>query len=211
MQSDLSVIDHLVYAAPDLQLGVDAIQRQLDVTVTSGGRHPEWGTANALLSLGPSTYLEIIGPDPEQPDFAGKRIFQIDSLRAPRLVTWAAKGQCLERLSEIELADDERIGQAYQGARERPDGGMLEWVLTDPRAIVCDGLAPFFIDWGDSPHPAASVPGGAELIDMHVTHPSPERVRETFTRLGLNIAVEKGNSPAIIATLNCAGGTITLK
>ena len=95
----LSSVDHLVYATPDLQMGVDRVQKMLGVRAAAGGQHPGRGTRNALLSLGPGRYLEIIGPDPEQPKPAQPRPFGIDALKAPRLVTWAAKGTDLERLT----------------------------------------------------------------------------------------------------------------
>ena len=97
-QDVLAAVDHLVYATPDLTLGIDTLERLLGVRATPGGQHPGLGTRNALIALGPSTYLEIIGPDPDQPKPATPRRFGIDELTAPRLTTWVAKGKDLDGL-----------------------------------------------------------------------------------------------------------------
>ena len=85
-------LDHLVYATPDLNLGIETIDKLLGVRATAGGQHPGLGTRNALVALGPSSYLEIIGPDPEQPKPAGRRRFGIDELKAPRIVGMGRQG-----------------------------------------------------------------------------------------------------------------------
>src|SRR5262245_66390706 len=92
----LMPLDHLVYATPDLNLGIDTIEKLLGVKATPGGQHPGLGTRNALVALGPASYLEIIGPDPEQPTPAGPRRFGLDDLKAPRLIGWVAKSRELE-------------------------------------------------------------------------------------------------------------------
>jgi hypothetical protein len=103
-------VDHLVYATPDLQAGIVEIERLMGVRATEGGQHPGAGTRNALVALGEASYLEIIGPDPEQETFVRPRLFGIDGLTSSRLVTWAAKAQDLDRLAVIDLGGSIRVG-----------------------------------------------------------------------------------------------------
>ena len=206
----LDRVDHLVYAVPDLAGGIDHVEQLLGIRPGPGGRHPGWGTANALLSLGPGRYLEIIGPDPEQPEFEGERLFQIDRLQAPRLVTWAAKGSRLEGLASLDLGGEDRIGEALPASRKLADGGELRWVLTDPTRPIADGLVPFFIDWGDSPHPFTSAPAGAELVNLQLEHPEPARLRNILQVLELDLPVIDAAEPSIAATIRCGGSEVTL-
>ena len=62
-----------MFAARDLSEGVSEIERLLGITATVGGRHPTWGTRNALAALGPASYLEIIAPDHDQSSISGVR------------------------------------------------------------------------------------------------------------------------------------------
>ena len=48
-------MDHLVFAAPDLDEGVRHIETHLGVATSSGGRHAGYGTKNRLVGLGPKS------------------------------------------------------------------------------------------------------------------------------------------------------------
>jgi hypothetical protein len=207
----LPSVDHLVYTTPDLQAGVDAIERLLGVRATPGGQHPGMGTRNALVGLGPATYLEIIGPDPEQPTPAGPRRFGIDDLKAPRLFTWVAKGKDLDSFAARAKTNGIPLGAVIGGSRKRPDGVVLSWRYTDPNAVVADRLVPYFIDWGASPHPALTAAKGATLVALRAEHPDPAKVAMMLTQLGLGLQVTAGPKAALIATIAGPKGRVELR
>ena len=204
-------IDHLVYATPNLSSGVEQIERLLGVKAVPGGQHPGGGTRNALIRLGDETYLEIIGPDPDQPKPVRPRRFGIDELKAPRLVTWAAKGADLEGIVENAKRHGVDLGQVQSGSRRRPDGVLLSWRLTVSPVLTADGIVPFFIDWGQTPHPAASLPKGCVLVALRAEHPDAVHVRGVLSVLGLDLLVAPGPVPALIATIKTPHGTVELR
>jgi Glyoxalase-like domain len=83
------LIDHLIYRAPDLARRLPMWRNVFGVRAQAGGKHIGLGTHNALLALGPRTYLEIIAPDPSQPQPSVPRPFGIDRVGRGGLVGWA--------------------------------------------------------------------------------------------------------------------------
>jgi hypothetical protein len=207
----LARVDHLVYATPDLELGIQTIEKLTGVRASAGGQHPGLGTRNALVALGPSTYLEIIGPDPEQPKPDGPRRFGIDELKAPRLLTWVAKGTELPPFVNRARANGVLLGDVISGSRKRPDGVVLSWRYTDPNVILEDRLVPYFIDWGTSPHPAMTAAPGLSLRALSAEHPEPERMARILKQLGLDLPVRRGAKPSLIATIDGPKGRIELR
>jgi Glyoxalase-like domain len=210
-RSLLQQVDHLVYATPDLDRGIASIDTLLGVRATAGGQHPGLGTRNALVTLGPASYLEIIGPDPEQPKPAGSRRFGLDELEAPRLLTWVAKSSDLDALVAQAKARDVALGTVLPGSRKRPDGVLLSWRYTDPNTVLMDRLVPFFIDWGSSPHPSATAARGATLVQLRAEHPDPDRAQKMLDALGLGLRVSKGSAPGLIATIDGPRGRVELR
>jgi hypothetical protein len=207
----LAQVDHLVYATPNLQLGIETAEKLFGVKATPGGQHPGLGTRNALIALGPATYLEIIGPDPEQPRPAGGRRFGIDELKAPHLLTWVAKGKSLDVFAADAKAHGVNLGAVIPGSRKRPDGVVLSWTYTDPGVVVADRLVPYFIDWGASPHPSATAAKGVTLVSLRAEHPDAGRVQAVLKQLGLELTVTKGPKPSLIATFHSPKGQVVLK
>jgi hypothetical protein len=78
------VIDHIVYGVPRrLAQAVAWFTGLTGAQPARGGSHEGMGTANFLIGLGAGAYLEIIGPDPDQPQPVGGRWFGIDRLTPP--------------------------------------------------------------------------------------------------------------------------------
>jgi len=207
----LAQVDHLVYTVPDLQSGIEAAEKLFGVHATPGGQHPGQGTRNALIALGPQSYLEIIGPDPEQVRPPGGRRFGIDDLNAPHLFTWVAKGKSLETFAAGAKAHGIDLGAVIPGSRMRPDGVLLKWTYTDPNTVLGDRLIPYFIDWGSSPHPSETAAKGVTLTGLRAEHPDARRVQTMLKQLGLALAVTRGQKPSLIATFDSPKGKVELR
>jgi len=206
----LATVDHLVYATPDLDATISDVEALLGVRATYGGRHPGRGTRNALLALSENSYLEIVGPDPEQAHVSGPRWLGIDDLSAARLVTWAVKCANIETVAESAARAGVALGSVTSGSRQTTDGTVLRWRLTDPGAMVEDGLIPFLIDWGASRHPALSSPRGPTLLSLRAEHSEAERVERAASVLGLELPVARASQARLIARLQTERGEVDL-
>jgi hypothetical protein len=203
-------IDHLVYAAPDLDEGIAQIEKNLGTRPKAGGRHPNWGTCNALVSLGNRSYLEVIGPDPQNPDFSGKRPFGIDSLGAPRLASWAVAASNLDELSYLARGYGFDLGEIQDGSRQLPGRGWLTWRLSDPLQDRLDGVMPFFIDWGASAHPSQTAPSGGRLAGLRLFHPQAQHLQEFLAAAGIAQPVEPASKPLILAKIRTHDGWVEI-
>ncbi|TSB25528.1 VOC family protein [Streptomyces benahoarensis] len=181
-----AVLDHLVYAAPDLAAAAGELAELTGVRPVTGGSHPGRGTRNCLLALdgplGAGAYLELIGPDPEQPESDGPRWFGIDALTGPRLVTWAVRATGLpDRVARARAAGYDP-GDAAAMGRRTPDGRRISWELTPPCAG--GGTTPFLLDWGATPHPTAAGLPALTLEAFAVTGPDPAAIAARLAALG---------------------------
>lgn len=97
------------------------------------------------------------------------------------------------------------------GGRKRPDGTTLSWHVTDPHVVIASGIVPFLIDWGDTPHPSQNAVQGLALTGFRAEHPEAKATRDVLGSLALDLAVDEGPTPALIATINTPRGTVELR
>ncbi|RKS04887.1 glyoxalase-like protein [Nocardiopsis sp. Huas11] len=201
-------IDHLVYATPDLAATRAEVERRLGVPAAEGGRHLGKGSRNVLWGLGGDAYLEVVGPDPGQPDPDGPRPFGLDGLTAPALVTWATAVKDMDAaLSRIRALGYDP-GHAEPMSRRTPEGELLEWRLTRPAE---GGVVPFLIDWGDTVPPGRRGLPQVRLVSFTAAHDEPARVERALGAVGADLPVERAGAPGLTAVLEGPGGRLTLR
>jgi Glyoxalase-like domain len=205
-----TLLDHLLLGVQNLETGIAFVESHTGVRAVFGGVHPGRGTQNALLSLGDRRYLEIIAPDPAQPDAKNPIAVEIRSLQQPRLVGWAAHPGNLSSFAEKLRA----AGIAFQGptpgSRKRPDGRLLQWQtlnLDDDS----DGLLPFFIEWApESPHPSSDAPKGCSLAQFSAQTPDSSKLLATLKLMSLDLPVQTGEKSRLRASITGPKGTLEL-
>ncbi|MFI1163523.1 VOC family protein [Streptomyces sp. NPDC020801] len=200
-------LDHLVLATPDLAATVAGFTRRTGVTPAAGGAHVGLGTRNHLVALGGCRYLEIIGPDPEQPAPAGTRPFGVDELPAARTITWAIGRPDLDTAVATARARGYDPGEVREMSRRRPDGSLLRWRLTDGAGHP-SGLVPFLIDWGASAHPAASGLPVTPLLALSASAPDPDELRPLLSAVDADLVLTEG-PVALSFTVDTPRGPVT--
>ncbi len=193
-------LDHIVYAVPDLTAAVDDLEHRLGVRASHGGQHLGRGTHNALLSLGDGRYLEIIAPDPLQPDRTPPRPFGVDVSGQPHVAGWAWRVDDIDVAIAHAREHDYDPGDPVAMHRLTTDGVQLNWRLT--LNATGGGPVPFLIDWADTPHPSRSAPTGLSLLSLRIEHPEPETVARALGALGAEAEVVAAPQPALVATFD---------
>ncbi|MCC7327063.1 MAG: VOC family protein [Burkholderiales bacterium] len=205
--------DHLVVAALCLEQGCDWVEERLGFRPQQGGKHVAMGTHNALLSLGPRFYLEVIAVDPLGTPPSRRRWFDLDEPRmkaelaeGPRLIHWVA------RTTDIatNTARTPELGAILPMSR-----GEFSWRITVPGDghRPGRGLVPTLIEWPDARHPAANLANTGLRVEIIAgEHPEPAAVRTDLAKLGLSdtLKVSYARSPRLAAMIRTPRGMAAL-
>ena len=203
-------IDHLVYAAADLGAATERLERELGVQPTFGGRHPAFGTHNALLGLGGRTYLEALAPDPGAAQPATPGMFGLANENASELLaTWAIACDDIEAAVAHARERGFDVGDPVPVERVDEHGHLLTWQLTVN--FLAGGPMPFLIDWGRTPHPSQSAPTGLVLEQLHIEHPDPDALQQGLAALDAEVDVRRASCPALVAQIRGPHGTVELR
>jgi Glyoxalase-like domain len=190
---------------------VEELGDRLGLRLSEGGRHLGFGTRNYLADLGRRRYLEVVGPDAEQPDPDGPRLFGVDTLERPRLVTWAGRVDDLERVAREAAAAGHDVGGIRSMRRDSADGHPIAWLMTPPLAVPeCHGLVPFLVQWTAPAHPADRAAPGAHLVALSGSTPDVAGVRRRLTAVGEDIPLTESDHWGLRAVLETPRGQVVL-
>ncbi|MET0911342.1 MAG: VOC family protein [Ilumatobacteraceae bacterium] len=206
----MAALDHLVLASPNPLATRTVIAEHTGVLLSAGGAHVGHGTRNWLGRLGPGQYLELIGPDPDQPEPTGPRPFGVDDIAEAGLVTWCAREDDLDHLRARAAAAGIALGAPFSMERDAP-AGRLRWRLSLPELDSAGGIVPFFIDWHDSAHPSRTAETGLSIVELGAEHPDPQTVRAILDTLGVELPVTQGTTAQVVATLRGPAGQLRLE
>lgn len=215
MRTAVDALDHLLVGASTLQDGIAWLKERTGVLASPGGSHPGLGTWNALASLGPTQYLEIIAPDPAQPGIETVYVPGLRDFKEPRIAAWAARGADLTTRFVAALPSDLPCEPPRPGARVRRDGTRLAWTLAFPRHREegnFGGALPFFIEWESlENHPGRSTPSGLTLRSLKVQHPKAESLDRALAALGIICLVEPAAVVSLQAVLETPRGVVVVR
>ncbi|MBR0649564.1 VOC family protein [Roseomonas terrae] len=192
----MAEIDHIVIGALTLEDGARYLEETLGVKPVKGGTHPGVGTHNMLLGLGAACYIEIIAPDPGQPEPGHARPFDLDdpSLRnmleaEPRLIAYVASTPALEPMVA-------RLGPSHTGQIRAMARGDLTWRMAfPPQRQDMDNLIPPLIQWDGERAAKRIKDSGWRLVSLDAEHPDTQALHAALNARGLTEAVKIRHSP----------------
>ena len=202
-------VDHVLVAVDDLAEAAGALEDRYGLASLTGGRHPQWGTANRIVPIG-DTYLELVAvvdSDQAQTSAFGRWVASA-SPSIMSLLGWAVRTDAIDDVARRLHLEIE------PGSRAAPDGRVLEWKLAGVQEAAIDPARPFFIQWGvQTPHPShmqvthragvvelarIELRGGADrlaewlgehALPLTITHGPPELSRIVLTVDGREVAL----------------------
>ncbi len=203
-----SKIDHIIWACPHLESGIDQLEAMTGVRAQAGGKHPNLGTHNALLHLGNRCYLEIVAPDPDHVGGPWSRSLQ--EMPEAGLLHWVLARPNLDDYANGLcglIGSDNKVSSI---SRQHPTLAMLKWeiLLLPLHDYGC--LVPFLIDWGDSTHPTELLEHDCTLRNVRISTPDLPNMMKIVSWLGIDAEFAESSEPKLEFRIDTPKGKIAI-
>ena len=200
------MIDHILLLVSDLEAYQTQFQEVTQVAPTYGGVHPSARASNALIDMGNGTYLELIGPALDGTE--GPLTLTLRKLEEPRLSWFAMRSEDLQQ--DVERL--ESAGFEHSGIQEIEFESEIRNKIRYSAVVAINhdwgDQMPFFINWGDTPHPTTTSNGGLTLTSFTVYHPDAESLAQVYDQLDVDVVVEHAEQPGFRLEFNSLGGDV---
>ena len=195
-------LDHFAIGASELEEGVAFVSEALGAKPLGGGKHPLFGTHNALWRLEAKfpVYLEVIAIDPAADNPACPRWFGLDDpvtqarlAAGPKLLTFVASTNSIAAARKSMPVDP---GDPIEVTR-----ADLKWLFTLPPdgGLIVAGALPYLIEWPDGVFPVANMAeqgielvsvGGSRLSEIEIEWPC--EVKSSTAALEIELRSARG-------------------
>ena len=174
----VTVLDHVIWAVPEIAPVSDGLLLDHGLVTLPGGRHPAWGTRNAIVPLA-GAYLELVQLDDADAPMVGftARVAEV-AAGGGGLAMWC------ERVDDIDAEAAVRGYEVVPGTRENDDGTVLSWRVAGLPQACAAPVLPFLIQWDDPAAMPGSIAvdqrcGAIEKVHLDVGPHGPEVLRIT--------------------------------
>ena len=201
-------VDHIVWGTPDTAAAIETLA---DLTGVRANLRmapaKDYPTLSAALTLGGETFFEIYGPNP---NFEGESTGMhalLSSLPAPRLLTWFARARSLAQAARVLEAAGERFVPMLDEWERTDNASFRNGYIDGHRA---DPSVPLLIEWNDRRDMDTALVGGLTLASLKITATNPFATRRLHRLLGVDVAVDEGESNSVSVVLDSPKGQVSL-
>ena len=205
-------LDHIVIIVPNLAHIIEDINNKLGCIPVLGGKHPKYGTHNALLRINNKNrykqYIEFLAIDPmvEPPKIYPPGLHP--KLSHPKISSWAVYCKNIEATAQAmcSIGGFFDVGEIFSMSRKSVEGEILSWEIAYnyDSIVSSNGIIPFLINWGKTMHPADQLEknNSCEIAELTMKHPDGGIINSELLKLGLSdLVIDKGPSKTIQLTL----------
>ncbi|MEM9669411.1 MAG: VOC family protein [Pseudomonadota bacterium] len=199
-------VDHIGLGVPDTKAGVGWLKEQIGADVYIGDPEPGQWYWSGSVSIGGSSFLEVIGPNPEYKGFQPFKTYLKD-LDGPAVLFWYVAVDSfadVRRFMKKEKIPLQQIQDINLDAANPKQPGYS-------RGFVGPGFLsqrPNVIEWTHRPK-RFSGESGCTLKEFRLVHPKAVQLSNVFAHLGIEVPISSGPS-SLGVTIDTPNGDFVL-